>query len=50
MSKSKKQELITRYNELVDKYNNTESTALKGHYAGEMAVIDMLLANADKKE
>lgn len=49
MSKSKKQELITRYNELIDKYNNTKSAALKGHYAGEIAVIDMLLAKAEKE-
>lgn len=44
---NKKQELIDRYNTLVDKYNSTESMALKGYYAGEMVVIENIL---DAKE
>lgn len=44
MMNSKKEELIRRYNELVDKYNSTKSFSLKGFYAGEMAVIENLLS------
>ena len=34
------EELINRYNVLVDKYNSTKSLALKGYYAGEMAALE----------
>ena len=43
MSHEKRQELIDRYNTLVDKYNSTESMTLKGYYAGEMVVIENIL-------
>lgn len=47
MSQKKIEELVDRYNALVDKYNSTESMALKGYYAGEMAAIEVIL---DSKE
>ena len=43
MSQKRQQELIERYNALVDKYNSTKSMALKGYYAGEMALIENVL-------
>lgn len=52
MKNTKKQEFITRFNELAEKYNNTKSMALKGYYAGEMAWIDEVfkLVRESKKE
>ena len=49
MSKSKKQELNTRLEELLDKYNSTKSMSLKGYYAGEMAWISQMLVKAEKE-
>ena len=49
MSKSKKQELNIRLEELLDKYKSTKSMSLKGYYAGEMAWINQLLAKAEKE-
>lgn len=49
MSQNKKQELINRYNELVDKYNATKSMSLKGYYAGEMAAIEVVLTKQAKE-
>ena len=49
MKNTKKQELIARYNELIDKYNNTKSMSLKGYYAGEMAAIETILSVNEKE-
>ena len=49
MSQERKQELINRYNELVDKYNATKSMSLKGYYAGEMAAIEVVLSSGKKE-
>lgn len=50
MSLSKRQELEKRYNELIDKYNDTKSMALKGYYVAEMVVIGEMLANDSKEQ
>lgn len=49
MSQKKRQELIERYNELVEKYDSTKSFALKGYYAGEMAAIEVMLTKQVKE-
>ena len=49
MSKQKREELINRYNELVEKQAKTKSWSMKGYYEGEMAYICDVL-NAAQKE